>query len=358
MGCNLPPMAFRMTPLSRLLAFTLIILLVLIVAASAMRWSMHEQVAPFTGIEVPVAEAERTGETVSAIRLLDRGTVALSASALVVLVLLVFSLGMRPNRTNETRAPFTAREREMRSISLIAATSARAQEEISLERGEREKAEEDSRQRLRMLNQALEEKIRIGRDLHDGVIQSLYAVGLNLESAQRLAEKDPGKSRQMVEKGVELINKTITEIRSYIEGLSTTAVRGDSLAASLADEVESLRAGRPLDVDWRIEDKAVAELSDAQTTESLQITREAVSNALRHGGANRISIHLVYTEQGAELSIRDNGTGFETSQASGQGYGLANMQGRAEDALGVFSMESTSGNGTCVQVLWRTASRP
>jgi len=345
-----------MTPLTRLFAFTLVILLVLVVAGSALRWSMHERVAPIIGIQVAAEEAEWISETVSAIRLLDRGIVALTAFALIVMTMLVFSVGLRPGRGGETRAPFTAREREIRSISLLAATSARAQEEIDLERGERAKAEASSRQRLQMLNQALEEKIRIGRDLHDGVIQSLYAAGLNLESAQRIAAKDSNESRKMVDQSVALINKTIAEIRAYIEGLSNSAVRGDSLLKSLAREVENLRAGRPVDVEWRVEDEAVAGLSDAQTSETLQITREAVSNALRHGGADRLQIHLVMTDRGTELSIRDNGAGFDPSAKEPTGMGLANMQGRAEDALGGFSVTSSPGNGTCIQVHWQTVS--
>jgi len=347
-----------MTPLSRLFAFALVILLVLVVAGSAMRWQMAERTSGWTGVRAPAEEVDRISETTSAIKLLDRGTLALSVSALVVGVLLILTIGLRSTRGGETRAPFAAREREMRSISLLAATSARAQEEIDLQRGEREKAEADSRQRLQMLNQALGEKIRIGRDLHDGVIQSLYAVGLNLESAQRVSAKDPEKSQQMVETGVRLINKTIAEIRSYIEGLSASAVRGDSLAASLAEEVESLRAGRPLDVEWKIDDQAVAVLSDAQTSETVQITREAVSNALRHGGADRLRIHLIGAGEGTELSIRDNGTGFDGASPETRtlGFGLANMEGRAQDALGSFSLETAPGNGTCIRVNWRTAS--
>lgn len=349
-------MSPSMTPLSRLFAFTLVILLILVVAGSAMRWQMAERIAGWNGVEAPAEESKRISETTSAIKLLDRGTLALGASALGVAVLLVVSVGLRGRPGGETRAPFGAREREMRSISLLAATSARAQEEIDLERGERAKAEEDSRQRLQMLNQALEEKIRIGRDLHDGVIQSLYAVGLNLESAQRLAERDTTKSQAMVETGVKLINKTIAEIRNYIEGLSATAVRGGSLTASLADEVENLRAGRPLDVEWKIEDQAVAGLSDAQTAETLQITREAVSNALRHGGADHLRIQLIDTKDGTELSIRDNGTGFDPSEGEDVGFGLGNMEGRARDAMGLFSVETSAGNGTCVRVNWHTAS--
>jgi signal transduction histidine kinase len=343
-----------MTPLSRLLTFTLVILLVLAVAGNTLQWIASERhpARESTSLRENPSEAESR----SANRLLSRGSLALSGLALVITVALVFSIGLGGQPGAETRAPFTAREREMRSISLLAATSAKAQEEINAERGEREKAEADSRQRLQMLNQALEEKIRIGRDLHDGVIQSLYAVGLTLESSQRLAESDPAKARQSVAQSIKHINQTISDIRAYIEGLSPRSVRGDSLASRLADEVEELRAGRPLDTDWRIDDAAVAELSDEQLGESVQIVREAVSNALRHGGAARLHISLLADDKGTTLTIRDDGTGFDLARRSAGGLGLGNMDARARSAFGAFKLTSAPGEGTSVQVTWQTAA--
>lgn len=342
-----------MTPLSRLLTFTLVILLVLAVAGNSVQWLTSERKS--SAASPSLREAMSEAESRSATRLLNRGTLALSGLALVVTVALVFSIGLGSRLGGETRAPFTSRERELRSISLLAATSAKAQEEISVERGEREKAEADSRQRLQMLNQALEEKIRIGRDLHDGVIQSLYAVGLTLESAQRLTAQDTAKAQGLIAQSIQHINHTIVDIRAYIGGLSPRSVRGDSLASGLAEIVEELRAGRPLDTNWRVEDKAVATLSDQQLAETVQITREAVSNALRHGGASRLHISLVPDENGTSLTIRDDGTGFDPRSTPASGFGLANMRARAESAIGAFNLTSAPGEGTSVQVSWQTA---
>jgi signal transduction histidine kinase len=123
----------------------------------------------------------------------------------------------------------------------------------------------------------------------------------------------------------------------------------------MAEVVEDLRAGRPLEAEWNIADEAVAALNDAQVAESLQILREAVSNALRHGGADHLRIRLQQTEQGTELSVRDNGAGFTPRSGSANGYGLANMEARAQSAAGVLELTSTPGSGTCVQILWQTA---
>jgi signal transduction histidine kinase len=149
-----------------------------------------------------------------------------------------------------------------------------------------------------------------------------------------------------------MINRNISDIRSYISGLSPRSVRHDSLA----EAVEELRAGRPLDVDWKIDEACVAELSDAQITETVQITREAVSNALRHGGARQLTVALSRGDSGSVLTIRDDGRGFSLKAADPGGNGLANMRARTEDALGEFTLTSTLGEGTCIQVSWRTAS--
>lgn len=341
-----------MTPIIRLLSFTLVFLLALILAASAMRLRVvTPPPAANSGSDVERAPANR-----GASALLNRGVLALSISALIVAVALVFSLGRRTGRRNETRAPFSSRERERRSLDLLATTSVRAQEELDQERDEREKAQADSQHRLQLLNRALEEKISIGRDLHDGVIQSLYATGLTLESTKLQLMSDPAAATIQLEQSISLINRGITDIRGYISGLSPRSVRRDSLASGLAEAVEELRAGRPLDVNWNIDEKCVAELSDKQITETLQITREAVSNALRHGGAQKIHLSLVRGDQGNELTLRDDGQGFSPSVATSTGQGLGNMEARASEAFGEFTLTSAPGEGTCIKVSWQTAS--
>ncbi|GAB5560129.1 MAG: hypothetical protein SynsKO_17760 [Synoicihabitans sp.] len=341
-----------MTPITRLLTFFLVLLLAILVAASITRWSVaqRDQASAATGVNI--TENSNRG----AFALLDRGVMAISVSALAVSIILVFALGIRSRTGNQTRAPFSSQEREKRSLDLLATTSARAQAELDLERDEREKAQADAQHRLQLLNQTLEEQIRLGRDLHDGVIQSLYAAGLTLETATVVNAENPEAAKEHLTKTRELINHSIHDIRSYIAGLSPRAVRQDSFAAGLREAVEALRAGRPLDVDWKIDESIAAELSDQQISESLQITREATSNALRHGGAHRIWIGLNQQEGGVELSIRDDGTGFDSKTLSRRGNGLDNMAARASDALGEFELTSSPGQGTSIRVVWQTAS--
>ncbi|WP_221028790.1 sensor histidine kinase [Actomonas aquatica] len=290
-------------------------------------------------------------------RLLQRVVLALGVFALLIMAALVVTVGMRPLRDRETRSPFAARERDMRSLSLLARTSLRQQAELDQERDERIRAEADARHRLQLLNRALEEKIRIGRDLHDGVIQSLYAAGLTLQAAQQLSTTDSAQAGTRLQSALELINRTIADIRSYIAGLSPRQVRRESLHQALTEIVEELRAGRPLELECQIDERVSTALSDDQLTETTQIVREAVSNALRHGGAQKLWLALNAVDTGAELSLRDDGIGFDLNQQnSPRGHGLANMQARAERAGGSFEMVSSLGGGTAIRVSWPTVN--
>jgi len=287
--------------------------------------------------------------------LMQRVTLALGVFAVLLFAIFGVVFGARQVRETETRSPFERHASDVRSLSFLARTSTEQAAELDLERDERLRAEQAASERLQLLNRALEEKIRMGRDLHDGVIQTLYAAGLTLQSAQELTERDPVRAREGLDSGLQLINRTIAEIRAYIQGLSPLQVRKLSLSQGISDMVNDLRAGRPLDLDLRVEDQAAGALSDEQAHATLQIAREAVSNALRHGGAGRIALALSAKSTAVELSVRDDGTGFDPTAVSSDGHGLANMRERATQAGGVFELTSDPGGGSLVTVRWPTA---
>ena len=296
--------------------------------------------------------------TQTAVALVQRVVVALGVFALLVGIGLVISLMVpelrsRTVRSGITRNPFN-RTTDIKSLSFLAHKSVKQQEELLQERDERIRAEGDARSRLQLLNRALEEKVRIGRDLHDGVIQSLYAAGLNLESAKTIVARKPAAAEKQLGDALDLINRTIGDIRAYIAGLSPLQVRRASLAQGVRDCVDELRAGRTVDLDLRIDDHCASLLSDEQTAETLQITREAVSNALRHGAAQHVFVSLGEGPTGLELTLRDDGIGFDPGQTSGSGHGLTNMRARVEQLGGAFELKSAPQDGTCIKINWIT----
>lgn len=285
--------------------------------------------------------------------LLQRVLLALGVFAVLLLAALAAALAARrPADSGGTRAPFLSQQRDVMSLAQLAKTSASQQVELDRERDERLRAEAEARLRLQLLNRALEEKIRIGHDLHDGVIQSLYAAGLTLQSSQPLAQSDALEAGRRIETALDMINRTIAEIRAYIGGLSPLSVRGTSIARALQDVVEELRAGRPVQCDLRIDEAAAARLSDEQMTQTLQIAREAVSNALRHGRPSHLRLLVEARDAHVALQVEDDGQGFTIPPAGAGGHGLANMRARAEGAGSKLQLESTPGRGTRLLLLW------
>ncbi len=245
-----------------------------------------------------------------------------------------------------SRPPFAAARSEMRSFEQLAKTSVARGEELVRERDERQRTEQDLQFNRQLLSQALEEKIRLGHDLHDGIIQSLYAAGLTLEAARALVPTAPAEADRRLEQTREALNATIRDVRGYISGLTPEMLLRTGFKQAIVNLVDELRAGRDISFDLRIDDDATALLTLEQTREVVQIAREAVSNALRHGNAKAISLRLHMGDQAVCLLVQDNGAGYDPAQRHAGGHGLGNMEARAGRLGGSLRVESQPGVGT------------
>ena len=196
-----------------------------------------------------------------------------------------------------------------------------------------------------------EERDRIGRDLHDGIIQSLYAVGLSLEDVPDLMTEAPNEAAERVDTAIESINLAIRDIRNFIYGLRPEAVDGTQVVAGLAALAEEVRQGGLVDVIAQLDPAADPGLDAEAGGELLNLVREGLSNAVRHGRARRISIELSADARGSTLVIADDGVGFDPARLVGAGHhGLANMQARAMAIGGRLEIRSAPGDGTTVVV--------
>jgi signal transduction histidine kinase len=281
----------------------------------------------------------------------QRVLLALGLTALVLFVaLFALTLWWRPTASP---AP-AATPPDWRSLTTLARTTAAQGEALAQERDDRQRAEEAARFRLDLLNQALEERIRLGRDLHDGVIQSLYAAGLTLEAAGQLLATDPAQAAARLDNGKTILNQAIADTRAHLAGLAPARVRRDSLATALRALVHEQRADQPLVLDLHVDEAAPAQLPDERIADLFQITREAVSNALRHGQARRLTLRLEEAETGGvNLTLGDDGQGFDPARPSAAGHhGLLNLRARAEQAGGIFTLDSRPGGGTRLHVHW------
>lgn len=202
-----------------------------------------------------------------------------------------------------------------------------------------------------------EERERIGRDLHDGIIQSLYAVGLSLEDVPDLMTETPDEAERRVDAAIESINLAIRDIRNFIYGLRPEAVDGTQVVAGIAALAEEIRHGGLVDVAVRLDSDADPGLSPEAGAELLNLVREALSNAQRHGRAARIDVSLVGSARGIRLEVADDGVGFDPSIDPGPGHhGLANMRARAAAIGSHLEIRSAPGEGTRVIIVLPTPS--
>ncbi|TKB91865.1 MAG: PAS domain S-box protein [Nitrospira sp.] len=212
---------------------------------------------------------------------------------------------------------------------------------------ERKRMEDALRARERELQSALQERERISQDLHDGILQSLFGVGLNLEVTKSLM---PQKTRKTaggsLDKSIDQLNRVMREIRNFIAGLDSELFEGKDLPAALKHLLESLTENQPTRVRFAVEDRAAKALSAEQSLHLFRVIQEAVSNCIRHGHAQEARVSLKLLKQGVRLRIRDDGRGFSQDTVKTGGYGLRNMAARAKKIGGRFTILSKENEGT------------
>jgi len=195
----------------------------------------------------------------------------------------------------------------------------------------------------------LEERTRIARDLHDGTIQSLYALGLECDSLARRADFPPDASEALLN-GVSRINELIADIRSYITMLEVgTPATQPELSRDLAFVIRQL-VPSGIDTVVNITAAALQEISARETEDFLYIAREALSNAVRHGSATKIAIDLRQSPDATAMTIQDNGVGFDQANVR-TGLGTVTMRTRAERLAGELTVLGIPGMGTTVRVV-------
>ena len=195
----------------------------------------------------------------------------------------------------------------------------------------------------------VEERERIGRDLHDGVIQRMYGVALGLDDVAELASRDPVAAGERIDRAIDALHEAIAEVRTFIYGLRPGLDTAGSLGSALESLAEETRLNTTIEID--VAAQRVAKLSPVARGELLSIAREALSNVVRHAGATRATIEVAASDGKLRLVIADDGAGFDVTAPVPDGHhGLANMRRRAESLGGALVAESASGAGTRIIV--------
>jgi signal transduction histidine kinase len=192
---------------------------------------------------------------------------------------------------------------------------------------------------------------RLARDLHDGIIQSIYAAGLGLESARNLRATDPAGAEQRLAICQQMLNDTLWQVRNFIEALEPEDERQPTLAQSLSTLATTMRSLQDISILAEADHNLARRIGRHQEMHLLQMAREAVSNALRHSGASQVRISLKPAPNGrAVLEIADDGTGFDPALHTGTGRGLLNLTSRTREIGATLAIESSPGKGARITI--------
>jgi signal transduction histidine kinase len=193
-----------------------------------------------------------------------------------------------------------------------------------------------------------EERHRIGMDLHDGVIQSLYGVSLQLEDAGERLVAEPEASRKVLDRAVDRLNASIADLRNYVLGLRPVRGSDRPLTESLPTLAAQARTNALLEVEVSVAPEAAAALDGVGREAAFFIAADALGNVQRHARARRASVRLFLENSTVVLEVGDDGVGFARERAV-DGHGLRNMRERAFSAGGRLSVHTSPGSGSRVR---------
>ncbi len=274
--------------------------------------------------------------------------VVLLALALIVVSVLL-PICYRPARETGPPARWSDVRSEMLGLEHFARISVEHSEALKRETGARHRAEEDLQVSRTLLDRSMQARVQLGRDLHDNICQTLYAVSLSLEAVRRtVAGEGTAPAGARLDQCIAELRRLNHEVRSYLKDLDPDAVRGEPFTEAIAAMLSSqTQAGGPKFVQ-DLEPEATGLIAPEHNAEVVSILREAVSNSVRHGRAQTITLQARRGEDCVVLAVRDDGRGFDVAAAAGEGHGLANMPARAEAIGGSLRITSAPGKGTRV----------
>lgn len=195
----------------------------------------------------------------------------------------------------------------------------------------------------------VEERSRIGMDLHDGVIQAIYAVGLTLESVRLLlTEEEQEEAVALIDAAIGGLNDAIRDIRNFILDLRPRRFEG-SLAEGLARLAREFQANTMVPVELNAPPEVISTVPPGVARALFFTAQEALANVARHARASRVEVSAVRHDHAIVLRVSDDGMGFDlNSRTQATGHGLANMRARAEERNGSFEVWSKPGEGTTI----------
>ena len=189
----------------------------------------------------------------------------------------------------------------------------------------------------------VEDRQRIARDLHDSVIQDLFAVGLGLQGLS--ARMNDSEIAGLLDESIDTLDTSVNRLRRYIFELRDTTQPSVDLDDRLQNLVARMGSAYPANVRLTLDNVTGTDADD----DIVLIVTEALSNALRHSQAENVEVSLGQEDDELVLRITDDGIGFDPSETDELGMGVASMRTRARGLGGRLVIEPLPGGGTSVQ---------
>lgn len=198
------------------------------------------------------------------------------------------------------------------------------------------------------LRQVLEEQDQMAQDLHDGIIQSIFTLALGLERCQRLVIRDPTEAMKKLGDSIAGLKGVIRDLRGYIIGLEPRIANGEELEAAMTSLVRSMEDSSSLHFRLQVDRMAANKLTPEEARHVLYIAREAMTNSLRHSGAQVGTVSLQMWNAQVRLEVEDDGVGFNPHGIQERGHGLRNIAARARRLGAQLKVVAEPGHGTRV----------
>ncbi|MBI5689652.1 MAG: hypothetical protein HZC55_06100 [Verrucomicrobia bacterium] len=197
----------------------------------------------------------------------------------------------------------------------------------------------------------LADRARLGRELHDGAIQTIYATGMTLAGVRGTLRTHPATAEQAIDSVRSALNATIRDLRKFIDGLEAEGGRSPRLGEAMRSVLTLMQGIRPFAFAIEVDDAAAEDVGEEARLHLLQIVREAASNCARHSRATRLEVTLRRRDEAIVLQVTDNGGGLDTAAESKPGRGLSNLADRTRELGGALRLESAPGRGLELQVI-------
>ncbi len=289
------------------------------------------------------AQQQALGFVVSIVLLAFGGAVLINSWVARPLTHLTTSFASADNRGIRK---YIKTKTEFGRLAQLMADFFKQQMDLKKEVQARRETEAALRESEKQVRRSAAERSRMARDLHDGVVQALYAISLQLERAGRSLAKEKHALSQPLRQTENQLRQVISQVREFMRGVEPENISQKDLREALRGLTANLSRAYACEINLEADRFDPAWISREHTVNLFFAAQELLSNALRHARPARVTCRLFRREGRLRLEVEDDGAGFDAANISNEGRGLENIRRRIGDMRGDFAVETGAEGGT------------